>query len=69
MIITIGGTCAECKWWKLKEDMEHWGECKRQYVVSKVTNTETAARMTAGYGEVDTRDDFGCVQWEPRPCE
>ena len=58
-VVVIGGTCSGCKWWELKQDHEWWGNCKRQYISDH--------RINSCFGEVDTRDDFGCVQWEAKP--
>lgn len=69
------GVCSECSWWK---DAGYeglyfggwWGECALAEACGEVQmhpDSRAVAQCGHGRAKLETRHDFGCVQWEAKP--
>ena len=54
------GRCETCKRWQASRRMKHWGYC------GKVKDYDTCAIVRENAARLETRRDFGCVQWEAK---
>lgn len=62
--------CKTCKWWHKEPCTKDWGHCTKTAVdEGKPVCPDSKAQawdVEGFYTVLQTREDFGCVQWEAR---